>query len=109
MIETGQLRERVTIQAPSVVRNGIGEPVPSWTDVATVWADVKDLSGREINAARVVQSESVRRVTIRWRGDITADMRVVRNGVVMVITAPPRMVGWKEFLELDCSEGLRDA
>lgn len=109
MIEAGQLRERVTLQAPSVVRNSIGEPVPAWTDVDTVWAHVKDMSGREINAARAVQSEAVCRVTIRWRADISADMRVVRNGAVMVITAPPRMVGWKEFLELDCSEGLRDA
>jgi len=109
MIDAGQLRERVTIQRPTQTKNGIGEPVPTWADLATVWAHVKDLSGREINAARAVQSEAVKRVTIRWRADLTADMRVLHNGVVMVITAPPRMVGWKEWLELDCSEGLRDA
>lgn len=108
-MQAGRLDQRVTLQASVRTPDAIGEPVPAWSDLATVWANVRDMSGREVNAARAVQSEAVRRVTIRWRADITADMRVLHRGRIMVITAPPREVGRREFLELDCSEGLTDA
>ena len=98
---------RVTLQEPVETRDAAGEILITWHTVAQVWADIRDLSGREISLAKSVQSESVRRITIRWRAGVTARMRIQYEGDTMVITAPPRMVGTKEYLELDCSEGLR--
>lgn len=109
MITAADLDTQVTIQIRSTDRDSAGEVVGTWSDVATgIWANVKDLSGREITAARAVQSEAVKRVTIRWRDGITSAMRVVHKGQAMAITAPPRMVGRRQWLELDCSEGLID-
>ena len=36
----GRLRQRVTVQLVSYTQNSYGEPVETWTDVGTVWADV---------------------------------------------------------------------
>lgn len=108
MMTAGQLDTFITLQAKSVARDAVGEAVPEWYDVATVWAKVKDLSGRELIAARAVQSESARRITLRWRTGVTSDMRIIHQGRALAITAPPRMIGRRQWLELDCSEGLID-
>lgn len=108
MIKAGDLDQRVTLQSRAATINAIGEPVGVWSDVVTVWANIRDLSAREIHTARAVQVESVRRVTIRWRPGITADMRLLHQGRIMVLTAPPREVGRKQWLELDVAEGLSD-
>ena len=103
------LNDRVTLQTRAPTVNPLGEAVGAWSDVATVWACVRDMSGREITAAKAVQSEAVKRITIRVRGGVSADMRVVHHGAILVLTAPPRLTQDRCFLELDCSEGLRDA
>ena len=38
MIPIGEFRERLTIQQKDVTRNGIGDEVATWSDVATTWA-----------------------------------------------------------------------
>ncbi len=37
-MKAGDLDRRVTIQTPTVTKNGYGESVTTWTDLATVWA-----------------------------------------------------------------------
>lgn len=43
----GELRERVTIRRSTETRDSLGSPVLTETDVATVWALVRPMSGRE--------------------------------------------------------------
>ena len=47
MVRAGILRDRITIQERSNTRNSVGEKIDSWSDVATVWAQVRPVSGRE--------------------------------------------------------------
>jgi SPP1 family predicted phage head-tail adaptor len=65
-----RLRHRITIRRSAEVKNARGGLEDSWTDVATVWAEVKGLDGRESVMERVLQGVSVYQVTIRWRDDL---------------------------------------
>lgn len=37
-IPAGDLRQRITLQEQSTDIDGAGQPIDTWTDVATVWA-----------------------------------------------------------------------
>ena len=87
MLSAGRLRDRVTIQTKSVARDSYGAEVVTWTTLATVWASVESLSGREYMAAQQVNAERVQRVVIRDRDDVMPHMRVTHRGRTMNIDA----------------------
>lgn len=73
----GGLRHRVKLQSKSVTRNDFGEEVVTWTDTATVWAEVSGLSGREYITQARTEAEVSHRVRIRHRASIVPHMRVL--------------------------------
>lgn len=76
MVRAGELRRRVTIQQNNgTTTDSEGIPIENWVDVVTVWARVRDLSGREYFAARQVQAEVTTEITIRYRAGLTTKMR----------------------------------
>lgn len=75
-MRAGTLRQRVTIQDKSVVRDTYGAETITWTEVATVWAAVEPLQGREYLEARQTTAEVSTRIRIRYRSGITPEMRV---------------------------------
>lgn len=79
---------RITIQQRTDGQAPDGQPVDTWADVATVWADIRDISGREYVGAGAERSEVTTRIRIWRRSDITAGMRVVRGATVYNIQAP---------------------
>lgn len=87
MLSAGRLRDRVTIQTKSVTRDAYGAEVVTWATLATVWASVESLSGREYMAAQQVNAERVQRVVIRDRDDVMPHMRVTHRGRTMNIDA----------------------
>jgi SPP1 family predicted phage head-tail adaptor len=76
MIQAGQLRHRVTIKSKTVTQNGFGEEVITWATVATVWAAVEPLSGRELVSQQRTESLMTHRIRIRRRTDLDPTMRV---------------------------------
>lgn len=105
MIRAGDLRHRVTIQQATVTRNEFGEPVETWQDLATVWAEVVDLSGREfIEARQAPASEVTTRVRIRYRAGIEPTMRVLHGARVLEIVAVLEPEGRRRELHLMCRE-----
>jgi SPP1 family predicted phage head-tail adaptor len=72
----GELRHRITIEAPTDTQNEYGEPVQGWQPIATVWAAKQDLAGREFVAAQQTQAEVTTRFRLRYRDGITAKMRI---------------------------------
>ena len=44
----GELRKQVTVQAEGQTPDGAGGYTLAWTNVATVWAEIKPVTGREI-------------------------------------------------------------
>jgi SPP1 family predicted phage head-tail adaptor len=73
----GDLRHRVTLQKKTITEDALKQQSEAWVSVATVWAAVEPLSGREYFAAKQVNAEISVRITIRYRKGITPDMRVV--------------------------------
>ncbi len=104
-MRAGDLRNRVKIQSKSVTRNTFGEEVVSWVDVATVWAAIEPLSGREFLAAQAVNAELTVRIRIRYRTGIDSSMRVLFGTRVFEIISPPiNPVSDKRELHLMCKE-----
>ncbi len=107
----GVYDKRVTIQylgAASPDQTGSGEPDVSWQALATVYASVEPLTGRELFAAQEHHSEVTSRIRIRKRSDVTASMRVRYGSRYFAIkyVFDPEERG-RETVIL-CAEGVRD-
>lgn len=77
MIPAGILRHRITIEQYTVTgRNVIGGEVKEWVPVATVWAAVEPIRGREFFAAHQVNAEVTTRIRIRYLPGVAPTMRV---------------------------------
>lgn len=83
----GQLKNKVTIQAKAETVDAIGQPVNTWIDVATVWADIRYLSGLESIKSDADVSIAKVSIRVRYRADIKPSMRVVCDGVIYQIKA----------------------
>jgi SPP1 family predicted phage head-tail adaptor len=79
-MQAGALRHRITIQKKGGGTNSWGEPDPdSWTDVVTVWANIRHQSGAESIKSDKPTSEVRASIRIRWRTGIDAGLRVVHG------------------------------
>jgi SPP1 family predicted phage head-tail adaptor len=76
MMQAGQLRHRVTFKRKVATQNTFSEEVPTWVTVATVWAAVEPLSGRELVSQQRTESLLTHRIRIRRRTDLDPTMRV---------------------------------
>lgn len=109
MINAGQLDERVTLQAKAATQNALGEVTGAWADVATVWAKVEPLRGREFFASGQMNSSVDHRVTIRWRSGVVPTMRLQWRGQPLEVISVIEPSAARTVLELMCASGIRSA
>ena len=102
MMQAGRLNRRCTLQAPGTAQDELGQPNPGWTDVATVWADIRMKSGLESIKAGAPVSVVQASIRVRYRAGITAGMRVVHNLQAFNIVAVLPDVGGREYVDLVC-------
>lgn len=102
MMQAGRLNRRCTLQAPGTATDELGQPIPGWTDVATVWADIRLKSGLESIKAGAPVSTVQASIRIRYRAGINAGMRVVHNLSAYEILAVQPDVGGREYVDLVC-------
>lgn len=100
MMQAGRLKRRCTLQAPGTATDELGQPIPGWTDVATVWADIRMKSGLEAIKSGASVSVVQASIRVRYRAGITAGMRVLHNLQVYQITAVMPDVGGREYVDL---------
>lgn len=79
-IESGKLRHRVDIQAHAETRNAIGETLLTWSTSVTRWAQVRPLSGKELEHARQIDSRTTHKIVIRYYGDLSYSNRFLWKG-----------------------------
>ena len=103
-MQAGRLNRRVTLQAPGTATDEIGQPIPGWTDVATVWGDIRLKSGLEALKAGAPVSTVQASIRIRYRAGINAGMRVVHNLVAYNIVAVMPDLSGREFIDLACEQ-----
>lgn len=106
-MQAGNLDQRITLQARSTAQDAAGQPTDTWLDVATVWAQVQAVRGREFFAAAQTQQEQTVKVRIRYRAGVTTAMRLLWEGRPHDITGVIP-VGRKEMLEIMCLQGVKD-
>lgn len=101
-MRAGQLRHSVKLQSLTAGQDDIGQPVQTWTDVATLWADVRFLNGMETVKADAGASVAKCSIRIRYRAGVTAGMRILEGSTAYDIRAVlPDSTG-KRFLDLAC-------
>jgi SPP1 family predicted phage head-tail adaptor len=88
----GRMRERVTIKSQTESRSPSGEMTFNWdTTVATVWASVDGLSGRDILQAQQANVIATHRIRIRYRADVSHTNRIIwRNRTMEVASVVER-------------------
>ena len=99
-MQAGRLNRRCTLQQPGTATDALGQPIPGWTDVATVWGDIRHLNGSESIKAGAVTSTVSASIRMRYRVDLRASMRVVANGTVYEIKAVLPDFQRREFVDL---------
>jgi SPP1 family predicted phage head-tail adaptor len=108
-LAAGRLRHRVRIQNLVSERDSEGVIQHEWVALATVWASVEPISGREFIQSGATQSEVTARITIRHRDDVVANMRIVHRGRVYNIKGVlSDKESGLEYLTLPVSEGVSD-
>jgi len=75
-MRAGRLRHRITIQQPASTVGVLGEKIKSWADVATVWAAIEPVRGREFFEAHQRESEATTIITIRYKSGLNVRMRI---------------------------------
>lgn len=98
-MRAGDMDRRILIQSYSYETDEYGGTIDTWTDVAEVWANVTQQSGREFFGAGTIQSERKVVFRLRWLDGITVLHRIVYDGRDHDIQEV-RELGRKEGLEL---------
>ena len=104
MIGAGVRDRRVTIQEKAVSTDTIGNQTDLWVTIATVWAAVSPLKGREYWAARQVNAETTIKVTILYRRGVTPEHRLLYGSRVLEILEIINTNERNEELVLLCKE-----
>jgi SPP1 family predicted phage head-tail adaptor len=86
-MKAGQLRHRVTLQAPATAQDEAGQMLTTWTDVAPVWADIKYVTGMSAIKAGMDTSSAKAAIRIRHRTGVNAGMRVLYGATVFDVEA----------------------
>lgn len=103
-MEAGRLRQRVTIQYKVVVQDSFGQEGITWTDLATVWASVEPLTGREYIEGRQEAAEVSTRIRIRYRSGVEPEMRAVHGSTVYNILSVLHIEQGQREIVLMCRE-----
>jgi len=108
-VNPGKLRHRVTLQEYKEVLDQYGTPIDQgWQDVATIWASIEPIQGREYVLLQNTQSELTTRIRIRYRPEITPAMRVLYGTRVFNIQSVIDPEERHRELQLMCNEKVGD-
>lgn len=83
----------------------MGQDSFEWKEYKTVWATVKPYKSSEYNFMGKLKPEVSHRVYVRFRNDITANMRIRYHGRIFEIAGPPIDIDERhELLEIQATE-----
>jgi len=100
----GLLDRRVTIEYPVNGQDAqFGTPVVTWTELATVWANVEDAMPSRSEAVKqgLTLARNQTRIRYRYRNDVTSAMRMTVRGTpdrVLQIIGGPAAIGKRNTL-----------
>lgn len=77
MLDSGSLDRLVRIERRERDEDELGQPLDRWVPIATVWANVRMLTGKETIRADAVVGEASASIRIRFRRGLETGMRAV--------------------------------
>lgn len=112
-MKTGDLNRSITIQAKQAGQDAAGQPVNTWTDVATVWANIKGETGmasirKTLPRDGVAMSLDAYSFRIRFLTEIVAGMRVLYEGATFDILQVRMDYAGRIWTDLVCEAGRFD-
>lgn len=79
-MQAGRLDRRISIQAPTEVRDEYGGSTTTWDELREVWAAYIPLRGQELFAAQQVTPEAQVKFRTIWYDGVDERMRIVFEG-----------------------------
>lgn len=80
-MKAGKLDRRVAISVKSATRDSYGAEIIGWSLLATVWAEVLPLSGREFFVASQFVPEAELKIRMRYREDFDETAKITYNNI----------------------------
>ena len=110
-MQSGRLKHRITIQKPVNTQDPVtGKLIQTWENVKTIFAEVTDLSTRDVIAAKAANSTIQARAKVRFSSttkQIDSTMRVLFDGYFYKIDGNPMRDpdSRREYLTINLSTG----
>lgn len=96
--DPGQLRQAMTLEAPTETPDGMGGFVVTWSETGFVWGHVSVASHRIENIASRQLNEATHTVTIRFRDGVNDSQRFNANGRFYRILSVEDVDGTRRYL-----------
>lgn len=100
----GDLKSRILFQKLSICTNENGFEEEIWIDYRTVWADIRNLSGREYFQAAVIQKENTVKFRIRYINDLDTSMQIVFDKKIYNILSIDNIKYENKYIEIKALE-----
>lgn len=101
-MEPGTLNRKVSLRARGSTQDATGQPVETWTEYATPWANIRNRTGAESLRGDMDVSIVQTSIRIRRRTDVTAAHRVYHGSTVYEIKAVLPDEVSREHVDLVC-------
>ena len=98
-MDPGKLNKRITFQLQD-----LDSEDEDWKDIATTWANINPISGKEYYSAETINSDLTNKIRLRYRRGITPDMRILYNGRIFYIVSVINEYEKNTMLQLMCRE-----
>lgn len=86
-MKVGHLRDSIVFETPSTTVNSRGESTPTWSTFATVFGEIRSVSGQEYIKNERIQGELTHQITIRFLSGLVDKMRASVGGKYYEIVA----------------------
>jgi len=103
-MDAGKLDKLISIEKRTLTQDAAGQEYETWVSIATVYANVKPLIGRDYLAAKQTVDEQSHDVTIRYRRGLHRKMRVNYLSRIFEIFGIIDPDEKREWLYLKCRE-----
>ena len=102
--EPGWIAHRIVIEQPTAMADGSGGAIVAFAPLATVWAAVEPVRAAATTDGDRLGAAITHRVTIRWRDDIAAGMRIRHRGRRLAIETVADPDERRRFLLIEAKE-----
>ena len=102
-MQSGKLRHPVVLQVRTTSRDH-GSVIETWGTLASVWAEVRPLEGRELYAAQQVNAELTTQIRIRFTQNFNTINRVLFGSRVYDVLSVVNPDERNRELVLQCRE-----